>query len=250
MTVLATDGQTERTTTYSGYRLGGPSKVVDPFGAITTYEYDAAGNVRCVTNAVGEKTYYSYTNGHDYTYGDRTRGLYTSTAKGLLLETWTYRPSDAYQWTKVVIQKNVYYDDGASPWRMNLLKETTDAAGMTIRYEYSADMLTQSVYREWTDHADEEQSLRVSTTEYDALGRAKPTTDAYGRQVRYFYDLAGQTSAVIDQFGGVTVNSYDVRGNLVRTIGPDGVEYRWEYDELGRITASSWGFAGDSDVHV
>jgi RHS repeat-associated protein len=65
----------------------------------------------------------------------------------------------------------------------------------------------------------------ISQTSYDALGRAKTTTD---------------------QFGGVTVNSYDARGNLVRTFYPDGTETRSVFDDMGRVVWNIQRFASTS----
>ena len=238
-TILASNGATEMTTQYSQYQMGTPGSVTDPYGGTMLLDCDDAGNITWRHNAAGEETYYSYTTGEDYAYADGSAGLYTSLAKGLLLETWRFDS----QSVKVVLQKNVYGGDEASPWYRGKVKETTDAAGLTTRYAYYQDGQARKVLRQWQDTSAQNHSVLDGETYYDELGRPSRVVGSHGEQTSIFYDAMGQTTAIEDMFGGYTVHTYDARGNLIRTLSPDGVEARSVYDDVGRVTWSGDAFA-------
>ncbi len=52
------------------------------------------------------------------------------------------------------------------------------------------------------------------------------------------YNASGQVWKTTDEYGGVTENRYDVRGNLVETISPDSSVTISTYDAQGRVAVS------------
>jgi YD repeat-containing protein len=83
-------------------------------------------------------------------------------------------------------------------------------------------------------------------TQYDASGRVISTTSGKVSRISdgvvlkagitnsTHYNLIGQVDYTTDQYGGVTHNYYDVMGNLVETVTPDGTETRTAYDAMNR----------------
>jgi YD repeat-containing protein len=59
--------------------------------------------------------------------------------------------------------------------------------------------------------------------EYDAQGRVVRTIDALGNSNQTFYTPLGKVDYTIDKLGNTNRLFYDARGNLVQSIGPDGL---------------------------
>jgi len=104
------------------------------------------------------------------------------------------------------------------------------------------------------------------TTEYgyDVLGRRTSETDANGDTTFFGYDLQGRMTRLEDPLGNVTTfvyndrgqllqervtldgatytrsNTYDVLGNLVRSVDRQGRVKVYEYDELFRLRREYW----------
>jgi uncharacterized delta-60 repeat protein len=202
-------------TTYASYdSLGHPTKMIDPNGNITKYEYDTDhpndphGRLMAVVNPLGERT--------EYTYDD----------DGRLLVTKQIRSNG-----EKLISVNTYYPDGPAK---GLLASTYEPqTGLTHTYTYNSRGLTEDVGRSWTEN-NVPHNVIDSHTEYDAEGRVSAVQDGDFNWTYNYYDALGKLSYTIDKFGGNTISTYDTRGNLIRTLYPDGTETRTSYDAMGR----------------
>src|SRR5207244_1506123 len=83
--------------------------------------------------------------------------------------------------------------------------------------------------------------LSTDSNEHDANGNCLIVeAPAHGVQVGLAerqtaatsYDALGRVESTTDQYGGVTYNTYDLHGNLIRVQYPDNTETRSFYDEL------------------
>jgi YD repeat-containing protein len=61
------------------------------------------------------------------------------------------------------------------------------------------------------------------------------------------YDALGRVDWTKDALGGQTTNTFDVRGNVVRTTYRDGTETRTAFDPMGRVTWTTDRFATTAD---
>ena len=91
----------------------------------------------------------------------------------------------------------------------------TETVTSASTYDPQGRVSTSDRTRSWNIGLPPANDVGQSSTQYDALGRAKVTTDGYNRQ---------------------TTSTYDVRGNLIETLYPDGSVSRTIYDALGRAT--------------
>ena len=87
------------------------------------------------------------------------------------------------------------------------------------------------------------------------LGQVASIVDANGGETKYEYEhITCQKTKEIDPLGAETISVYDARGNLIKTIAPDGAEIALEYNQsnqtwyafgqprrdLARCSAASW----------
>jgi len=228
----------------------------DPLGRTTSYTYDAQGNVLTETDPMGGVTRHTYTTiqlhtnlgvplapftqeatttdplGNTTTYAYDSQGNMLSETDALgRVTSFTYDSAgDSTSLTEPGGNTTVFAYDGAG----HLLSQT-DALGHVTSYTYDADGNQTSQTTTLTTPAG--VRTLVTSTEYDANGRAVQVTDAEGNVTRTQYDAAGNMTATIDALGRRTQYVYDDRGELTETIYPDGTSTQTEYDAAGHVTA-------------
>jgi RHS repeat-associated protein len=77
----------------------------------------------------------------------------------------------------------------------------------------------------------------VSTTVYDAAGRAAAALDPLGFRTTLAYDAANRPVAQTDPLGHRTTSVYDAAGRLIATVNPLGARTTFSYDAAGRQQA-------------
>ena len=280
------------------YAYGGlvhPSRVVDPLGsvttltydhrgrrvmetregvaeepdAVTTFEYDAAGNLVRRTNPVGEEVQYVY-DGYqrqvEQVDGAMVRTIHTYDAAGrfatrtvrdadgddLSRERYTYDGlgnlvrSEADRFVDPAVTQNVdvdeYFYDGAG-------RRAVHVGPRGARTLHAYDGLGRLVRR------DDEGLAQATEYEFDARGRPVTHREIRGtgsatpvvRTQILGYDGIGNVLRQVDVTGAETTYAYDSLGNVVRSVGPDGTELRSVYDAQSRIVRDSRPGTGVTD---
>ena len=209
----------------------------------TDYEYYPpssgayAGKVKFVTDALGNKTYYTYT-----TIGQ------------------TASITAAYGTTNAITTTYVYDNLG------RLVDETT--AGITTHNVYNAaGRLTKSTYNYNIAYAQNYQNIYNLVTEYryDIRGNQIAIIDTYGVITRTYYDLANQPVTVVQNLVGQVIETasppargsgavdenirtdtiYADNGSVIATIDPDNVITRTYYDQANRPVTVVQNLIGD-----
>jgi len=129
-------------------------------------------------------------------------------------------------------------------------RTATDAAGLTLTYDYDAlDRVTRVTYPDasyeqttykWLDAEKRRDRLgRWTTTFYDALRRPVATRDAKGGTTQYHYGAAGCESCsgggdsltkLVDGNGNATNWEYDVQGRVARETRANGAYEAYTYE--------------------
>lgn len=244
------------TTTNTYDDAGLLNTTTSPLGLVTTYGYDADGRRTTVTNntAATWTTRYLPTGqvdtltdplGHTTTYGYDDAGRCTSVTDPTGAVTTTSYNNHGQPATTTRPAGNV---TGATP---------TQTAAATTTYGYdAADRPTTSSNPDPNGGAD-----LVTTTTYDAAGRAWKTTDPAGLTTtsgydstnrltsltdpagdltRYTYDYADRTTSSVDPRSKTTSYTYDAGGNLTKTVDP----LTTTTSPTGRATTQTWDSAG------
>jgi len=168
------------------------TKVTDPAGNPTDYEYDANGNLLKVTDA------------------DTDFETFTYDSRGLQL---------------TAVDKN---QNPAATFAYDLngnLEQVVNPDGSTITFAYdAAGNMTQRT--EGVGTPDERNGSAV----YDAMNRIESLTDGNGDSVELTYDAAGNIATFEDQSGQVTGYAYDQRGRLAEVSHPIFGTQSFTYD--------------------
>jgi RHS repeat-associated protein len=159
------------------------------------YEYDAAGDLVAVYDALDNPYTFAYDDHHMVRHTDRN-GL-----------------SFYYEYEKPV----------SAAWRV--LHAWGDGDLYNYRFEY-IDPLNERRITNSLGH--------VSVVKLNEAGLPISEIDPLGGMTIYEYDEAGRTSAVVDQAGRRTAYQYDERGNLLKFTRPDGASIQSKFDRNNR----------------
>jgi RHS repeat-associated protein len=159
------------------------------------YEYDTAGDLVAVIDALGNPYRFEYDEHHLVRHTDR-RGL------------------------------SFYYEyDAGAPDGWRVVHSWGDGGLYDYRFEYD-DVLNERRITDSLGH--------VSVVKLDERGLPISEIDALGGVTVYEYDEAGRTTAVVDPDGHRTEHAYDTSGNLLRLTHPDGSIFATTYTGEGK----------------
>lgn len=219
------------TATYSYDTHGNVVSVTDAFGGVTSYTYNAFGEVTSVTNPDGGRhtLSYSYDGYGDLTserdgYGNTTTFSYDADGRQIkVTDSNGHSVTTAYDANNHIVQSTnalgshntqTYDADG------NRLS-VTDADGYTTNYFY--DVLNHLVKVSNPD-------ATTSNYSYDVNGNILQVTDGAGHQTKYTYDAVNRTLTVTDPLAHVTTFTYDGAGNTTTVVDAKGNTTAYGYD--------------------
>ena len=114
----------------------------------------------------------------------------------------------------------------------------TDAAGNRVETTYRSNG-ARSTEKRFDKQPDGTFKVSVTTFDYDELGRMISQIDnsdpAHPLETHYGYDLRGNIVLEIDPQGRTTVHEFDVAGNKTKDIDPNGGETKYKYDNASRL---------------
>lgn len=235
---------TGQTTQYHMNVAGLVTKVVDPLGAQTQYEYDPDTLRRTkTTDALGQHTVFTYDargNGTSVTFPDGSQVRFDYDEHGNLV-----RQIEAHG-----AETTWHYD------RHGRVVARTAPDGARTSYEYEQGLLAAITAADGsrTRIAHDGHGNLVSVTNaagavarwtYDAQGRELTRTDLRGVVTRVHRDLAGRELALQRGDGARRSMERDREGNVVR-VRDANREVRYAYDALGRVVMRA---EGEAVVH-
>jgi RHS repeat-associated protein len=208
---------TSRTLAMS-YEAGLPQTLTDARGQVTTFTYNATGDLVSATDPLGHATTFTYD----------ALGRQTSATDALGHTTTT-----AYDARGRVTR--VTQADGT------FSSFTYDSSGRRIAVLDAMGRRTRHVYDAWGRLVQVVDALEQATTyAYDLMGRLTSLTDAKGQTTRFEYDAAGRLAQTIDPGGYADLFSYDGEGRLRTKADRKGVVTTYAYDLLGRLIGKSY----------
>ena len=233
------------------------TKSTDKLGRVTTYSYDARGNLISMTDALNRTT--TYTNnqfgqvtsitdplGHTTRFEYDAHGNVSARSDALNNRT-TFEYDVAGRLTSVTDPLNrrssMTYD------ALDRMITRTDPSGAISRYAYDANgnqvKMTDALGRVWTNVYDERNRLISNTNPRGQATERRYNEDdelielisPSGRATRFGYDARGQLLSITAAIADTVRFSYDNRGNLVNLTDERGNTTTFTYDELFRLTS-------------
>lgn len=256
---LVADSETNVRTGF-GYDLAGNlTRVTDPKGNVTRYDFDAAHRLIQITDATGHsyapydydkvdnRTVVRDANGNPtlYLFDGLNRPVRQTDPEGHV-ETYTY---DRIGNRRTVADGRTFltetqYDPLNRPVKIiaalpgvmttmtydavGTLKTRTDPAGHTETFTHD------QVYRVLTRADGAGNAWRF---EYDDAGNLDLAVDPNGNATDYTLDELNRLTQVKDAENGVTRHDYDALGNETHRTAPNGVVAHFAYDPLYRLSS-------------
>ena len=221
--------------TYSTAHPGELTSRTDATGAVTTFHYDAYGDMTVLINALG--------------------GLSTSTYNVLGQETSTVGALGNQPGASATSDRTTYTYDAYG----NVV-HITGPLGTSTTSTYDADQRLVSITApngkttKYTYDANGNPASKVlpdgssQGAKYDAVGDVVTTVDGAGKLTSTAYDGAGRAISRTDASGGVWANHYDAAGNVTSTTNPSGTVTSYTYDAANELVGISYGDGSTAPV--
>lgn len=265
-TLASTTNALGQVTRYTAYDANGrPLSMVDPNGLITqmsydkrgrmltrnvgglvtTYAYDAAGQLTKTTQPDGSFTINTYDAAHRLTQVANQRGekiVYTLDAAGNRIREETVNASGT-----VVRSRTNQYD------QINRLIASSSPEGSLGSYQYDDNgnatraangegEATAMAYDGLNRRISSVDPLRAETlNSYDAQDNLTLVTDPLRHNTQYSYDGLDNRTTITSPDTGVTRNVFDAAGNVVSTTDAAGRLASSSFDALNRVTQQRYG---------
>lgn len=243
------------------------SSFTNPNGKTISYQYDANDNLLL-------ETFNSLNTQYTYDLNDNLSSI-TNAKNGITSMNYDFQNDFL---TSVSFGGNTdqytYEDDGR-------LKTHTDPKGQIFTNFYDTQqgrLQSVSVGGETVSYVYDENNNIISVTnpngtigfEYDVLNRITKTTDFWGNQVEYGFDMASNVTSikypgnktviytydddnllhsVKDWNNHTTIYTYRNDGMLTQINYPNGTYCNYNYDNAGRMTAMAWKKANASIIN-
>lgn len=207
----------QQTYTYRYYSDNLPQSVTDPLGRVTSYVYDANGNVTSVTKLSGTSNAVTTSMTYDSTFNQLlsvTDPLNNTTNFGYDTLGNLTSITDPLQH-----QTTMTYDGEGR------VLSSTDPLSDTTKFVYSiADMASIT-----------DPLSRTTTRSTDAAGRLLSVTNPLGQKTTFVYDALNQVTSTTDPAGNVTGFAYDANGNLLTLTDANQHTTTYTYDNMDRV---------------
>lgn len=192
--------------------------VTDPLDQVTSFDYDAFGDLRVTTDGRGKETLFDY---------DETGQLTTIEDATGEVSSFAYRLGDPVSSADPLGNTSSRFTDGGGR-----VLAASDANGSLTTYSY--DQLNRPT------HVVDPLGGSTSFT-YDANGNILTLTDQRGGVTTYAYDAMDRPTSRQDQLGRTETFAYDLSGNLTETTDREGQTTTFGYDPLERQTFVGFG---------
>ncbi len=189
---------------------------VDENGNTTYYTYDDMGNKTSKTDAFGSQEFWTYNANNkilSYTneIGAITRYEYDANGNNNRIIEAADSPEERY-----ILQG----------FDQNNLINSISRYGKTTVFQYDTLGNTRLIVGPANDST-------IMT--YDSLGRLVDKNIVGKARSGFEYDLMGNITSIINQYGGVTKNYYDFDNNLIGVVTPLGDSTTYEYNAWGHL---------------
>ncbi|WP_306210107.1 RHS repeat-associated core domain-containing protein [Actinoplanes sp. RD1] len=203
------------------------------------YDYDASGvRKAATTDALGRRTTWIYN-----AKGQVTQTTVLAGTADARTEKFDFAGphSELTKFTDSYGKETIYEPDtrGALKSVTDAMKRKTlvgvDGSGLITTMTDPANKVFRTDYQGADPVRTTDETGRVTTTGFDAIGRPVTETDARGARTDTTYDAAGQVLTTTDPLGLTTRIAYDENGNRKSVEDPRGGRTITSYDTMDRV---------------
>ncbi|WP_421700994.1 RHS repeat-associated core domain-containing protein [Aliiroseovarius sp.] len=225
--------------------VDGPGLTADGVYDVTSYSYDADGNLTAITDPNGWQTQFLAFNGSGQPTlmrkPDTTEWAFAYDIMGRVTSI-TFDPNGNNPTTSsfaydVIGQMVSYTNHLGTTWTFDYdearrLVKTTNPTGDVATYDH--DLLGNVTRVEYSDGSSTASFWQ--DTEYDALSRLVSTTGAEGQVWQFSHDVEDNLDSMTDPLSLQSTNSFDALNRVVDTIDRAGYSTGTEHDSADRVT--------------
>lgn len=199
-----------------------------------SYQYDAKGRLRKITDAMGYTTMYDYDKENRLdeitdANGNKTNISYNNAGMASRLTTSVFDKSIRYDGDKTVFIDYTEPANQYSYYRWDDKGRVVEKVGLCCGFQATLEYDEDDNVIKRTD-----ANGGISTYTYDDRGNMLSATDPMGYMERYTYDHTyNQVLTYQDKSGNQYSFDYDFKGNLTGINGPEGYSNRFSYNERG-----------------
>ena len=229
----------------------GVTTVKDPNGNVTTNTWDANGKLLTKTDALLQKTSYTYNSFNQVLTATDPLGVTTSNtydASGNLTRAFTpltgttqyavtgftYDPTHAGDLTQMTDANGKLWQYGYDAY--GLRNKAIDPLGDTTSYSFDTVGRLQSIVSPKGNVQGGNPSAYTTTFTFNAYGDRLSALDQLSHLTSYKYDANRNRIALIDGSNHQTSYAFDADNELVQLVRPDGSKLKTVYDNDGNVT--------------
>jgi RHS repeat-associated protein len=208
----------QQTYAYTYYADNLLQAVTDPLGRVTSYAYDANGNLTSITKLSGTANAVTTTMTYDNTFS-----LLRSVTDPLSHTTnFDYDGSG----NLITITDPLQHQTTMSYDTQGRVLSVSNSLSNTTRFTYYLGDLTSI----------SDPMSRTSMRSTDAAGRLLSLTDPLGQTTKMTYNSLNQVTSTTDPLGAITSFSYDLNGNLLSLTDANQHTTSYSYDNMDRVS--------------
>jgi YD repeat-containing protein len=202
-------------------------------GEMTVFNYNGNLQLASVALPTGLITTNTY-----FTSGSSSNHLNQTIDYAVVGGSTNYYRTNSYTWTNDLVWTHT------DPLGL-LTSNTWDNLQRIVRVDYPDGTAVVNAYAN-LDLVQTTDRLGYTTSSgYNTIRQLVAVTNANGVVSRYGYCSCGSLQAVTNAFGtsvqSVTTYSWDLQGNLVQSVGPDGYALTYNYNALAQLTNTTDG---------
>ncbi len=216
---------------YGGSQLsyGQPFRVVDPLGNKTEFFFDPVGNVVRASDALGQERNIEY---DDSIFPNLPSRLISEDGSYVDL---TYDVHGNLETRTDEVPRTLTLTNSADT---GFLEEVQPHGELVPFITYVYDELNRIV-EQFGGEQEHVQFDYGDTSCGCSTANLTQVTFANGTTMQYQYDGLDRNTAIVDQLGNATVNTFDDEGHLVQVENRNLEQTQYVYDVLGRMIASN-----------
>ncbi|MBI4820421.1 MAG: RHS repeat protein [Deltaproteobacteria bacterium] len=217
--------------------MGRITRITDPMGFSTKYEYDGNGDLRVFSDQEDHRTEFHYSNAFPHHLDEIVNAL------GITVQRNEYDQHGRLIAVTDALQNRSLFEHGLAarveiaidPGRNRTQFEYDDRGNVTAISNALGDR-TEFTFDDQNNIVEMKDALgRLAFFSYDENRNLLSRTNVEGDTTRFTYNSLNQVLTSSDGLGLIVRNEYDARGNITLAQDASGATISYDYDAIGQV---------------